>query len=66
MTTLNRYELLTIQIIISNRVEELRAHNANHPLTDATPDHEAVRQADAHYLADLLAIEAKLNAALEA
>jgi len=62
--TLNRYELITLHAILSNRINDLRIHNASHPFKDDTPEHEAVRQADARYLTDLQDIAAKLDAAL--
>jgi hypothetical protein len=62
--TLNRYQLITLSVVLSNRIEDLRAHNANHPFKDDTPEHEAVRQADARYLIELEAVAAKLDAAL--
>ena len=62
--TLNRYQLTVLSTVLNNRIEDLRAHNANHPFKDDTPQHEAVRRADAVYLVELQAIAAKLDAAL--
>ena len=61
MTTLTRYELITIQTVVSNRAYDLQAHIDSHPSDDP-----AICIADAHYLEDLRCIQDKLDAMLEA
>jgi hypothetical protein len=62
---LNTYELTTLHVILENRAEDLSKFIQSE---DYETKHgnmaDAVRTADARYLADIRAIQAKVNAAI--
>ena len=62
-TTLNRYELIVLYTLASNREHEVREHLSTHDYSTGEMP-EATRMADEGYAVDLRVLRTKLNAML--